>query len=126
MLLVELALKENGIAHSITRFEAGSDAVQALCCSEGSLSSATPDAILLDLNTPRSDGFDVLVKLKHTPRFSRVPIAILTSSHARSDRRQASINGARYIEKPSDLKEFLSCVGCAVKEMLGGSKDAGG
>jgi chemotaxis family two-component system response regulator Rcp1 len=77
-----------------------------------------PDAILLDLNTPRSDGFQVLATLKQAPRFAGVPIAIITSSRATSDNHRARLNGTRLIEKPSQLAAFLSTVGEAVKEML--------
>jgi CheY-like chemotaxis protein len=75
--------------------------------------------IFLDLNTPRVDGFEVLRTFKGTPRLSGVPIAILTSSRARSDKQRAATLGARYIEKPSQLDDFLSAVGQAAKEMLG-------
>ena len=116
VLLVKLALKENGIAHSLTEFESGREAVRVLCSSTEP--AFVPDAILLDLNTPGTDGFETLHKLKDCPRLSKVPIAILTSSRARSDKYRASIQGARYVEKPTELQEFLTSVGQAVKEML--------
>jgi CheY-like chemotaxis protein len=74
--------------------------------------------ILLDLNTPRSDGFQVLIKLKQTPRLADVPIAILTSSQATSDKHRAALQNVRYIQKPSHLQDFLATVGQAVKDML--------
>lgn len=77
-----------------------------------------PDAILLDLNTPRCDGFQVLIKLKEAPRFANVPIAIITSSRASSDKDRSHLQGTRLIEKPAQLEEFLTTVGQAVKEML--------
>ena len=78
-----------------------------------------PDAILLDLNTPKSDGFNVLVRLKNTPHLAEVPIAIFTSSQATIDKTRSSVLGAaRYIQKPSSLEEFLNTVGQAIKEML--------
>ena len=76
-----------------------------------------PDAILLDLNTPRSDGFEVLIKFKKSPRFA-VPIAIITSSRATSDQHRSRLQDTRLIVKPSQLEEFLATVGGAVKEML--------
>jgi CheY-like chemotaxis protein len=115
-MLVELALKEAGITHELTRFETGVEAVESLCESRGA--AINPDAILLDLNTPRSDGFEVLGKLTTSPRLSTVPIALLTSSRARFDKNRAELHGVRYIEKPSQLQDFLSAVGQAVKEML--------
>ncbi len=120
VLLVELALKENGILFELTRFKDGQAAVDSLCADAGGKDGLHPDAILLDLNTPRSDGFEVLGKLRQNPRLSDVPIAIITSSQAHSDKHRTSLMGAvRYIEKPSQLGEFLSTVGLAVKEMLG-------
>ena len=77
-----------------------------------------PDAILLDLNTPKSDGFQVLSTLKQAPRLVGVPMAVLTSSQAASDKHRTSLQGARYIQKPSQLDEFLTTVGQAVKDMI--------
>jgi len=71
------------------------------------------------LNPPKSDGFEVLGKLRLNPYLADVPIAIITSSQGRSDKHRSSLMGAvRYIEKPSQLEEFLTTVGLAVKEML--------
>ena len=78
----------------------------------------TVDAVLLDLNTPRTDGFEALLKLRQSPRLAEVPIAILTSSRALSDKHRAAIHGVRYIEKPSRLADFLASVGQAIKEMV--------
>lgn len=117
VLLVKMALKENGIEHALTRFESGEDAIRVLCA-ETNGDVLVPDAILLDLNTPGTDGFDVLHRFKEFPRLSGVPIAILTSSRDRKDKLRAAIQGARYIEKPSQLNEFLTSVGQVVKEML--------
>jgi CheY-like chemotaxis protein len=120
VLLVEMALKENGIPYEMTRFKNGQEALASLCAPERTATNALhPDAILLDLNTPKSDGFEVLGKLRQNPHLADVPIAIITSSQARSDKHRTGLmGGVRYIEKPSQLEEFLSTVGRAVKEML--------
>ena len=120
VLLVEMALKENGISYEMTRFKNGQEALASLCAPERTATNAFhPDAILLDLNTPKSDGFEVLRVLRQTPHLADVPIAIITSSQARSDKHRTGLmGGVRYIEKPSQLEEFLSTVGGAVKEML--------
>jgi two-component system response regulator len=120
VMLIELALKENGIPYEMTRFKNGREALVSLCAPERTATNAFhPDAILLDLNTPKTDGFEVLGRLTQDPHLADVPIAIITSSQAQSDKRRASLmGGVRYIEKPSQLDEFLSTVGRAVKEML--------
>ncbi len=117
VLLVRMALQENGIPCHLTRFENGEEAILALCAPTGA-NTLVPDVILLDLNTPKSDGFQVLSTLKQSPRLSEVPIAILTSSQASSDKHRAALQSIRYIQKPSQLAEFLATVGWAVKEML--------
>ncbi len=117
VLLIELALTESGIVHELTRYANGEDAVRNLCGPEAA-AIPLPDAILLDLNTPRSDGFEVLIKFKKSPRFAAVPIAIITSSRATSDQHRSRLQDTRLIVKPSQLEEFLATVGGAVKEML--------
>src|SRR5215472_6026009 len=117
VILVSKALKENAIEHSLMRFESGVDAVRALCA-EDKAKRFVPDAILLDLNTPRSDGFEVLQRFRGFSQFSHVPIATLTSSRDQKDKYRDAMQGARYIEKPSQLDEFLKSIGQAVKEML--------
>jgi CheY-like chemotaxis protein len=104
----------------MTQFDSGLEALKVLCPPDGTDTSLlVPDAILLDLNTPKSDGFNVLVRLKNTPHLADVQIAIITSSQAGSDKARSDALGAvRYIQKPSGLDEFLSTVGQAIKEML--------
>ena len=92
VFLVRKALEENGIEHALTRFESGEDAIRVLCA-ETPGDSFVPDAILLDLNTPRTDGFEALHRLRELPRLSGVPIAILTSSRDRKDKHRAAIQG---------------------------------
>ena len=104
VLLVEMALRQNNVRYQMTRFEDGEEAVDALCSPGGRALGLRPDAILLDLNTPLSDGFDVLGRLRRNPLFADVPIAIISSSQAPSDKHRARLMGAvRYIEKPSQL-----------------------
>src|SRR5919112_1367835 len=39
-----------------------------------------PDLFVLDLNLPKSDGSDVLKRIREKPEFGDVPVVILTSS----------------------------------------------
>ena len=120
VLLVQKALEANDVACEMTQFDNGLEALKVLCPPEDTEANLfVPDAILLDLNTPKSDGFDVLVRLKNAPNLTDVPVAIFTSSHTTTDKTRSSLLGAaRYIQKPSSLEEFLSTVGQAIKEML--------
>lgn len=58
------------------------DGVQALY---KFLGRNTPDAIFLDVNMPDGDGFDVLTVLRRHPRFTFVPIVMLTVRSAAND-----------------------------------------
>jgi CheY-like chemotaxis protein len=124
VFLVKLALEEYAIQYALTWFSNGLEAVQALCGPRAAENTPRPDIILLDLNTPRSDGFEILAKLQQTPRLAQASIAILTSSRAPADHARAAAHGVRYIEKPSQLQDFLGSIGTAVKEMLGESSGA--
>jgi DNA-binding response OmpR family regulator len=78
-----------------------------------------PDLIILDLNLPRREGFDVLQTIRSKPAMVGVPIAILTSSDATKDRHRISVTGGeRYIHKPPMLEDFLEQVGQAIEELL--------
>src|SRR5260370_3012176 len=122
VFLVELALKESGVTDELTKFKSGEEALRALCPPEGIETSAfVPDAILLDLNTPKSDGFQVLIKLKQSPRLARVPMAVITSSQAPSDKHRTSLQGTRFIQKPAQLEAFITTMGHSVRQILNGT-----
>ena len=116
VFLVEKALAKAGIDCTLTHFTNGNEAVRVLCAHQDG--APVPDAILLDLNTPWSDGFEALLRLQQAPRLANVPIAILTGSNDHTDKHRAAVHGARYIEKPIGMQEFFDTVGKAVKEML--------
>ncbi len=60
-----------------------------------------PDLILLDVNMPRVDGFEVLRQIKSTPVLRRIPVIILTSSRGEGDRAMTYDTGANsYLVKP--------------------------
>src|SRR4051812_46509726 len=44
-----------------------------------------PNIIVLDLNLPKMHGKDILVKVKSSPVFKNIPVAILTTSSAKKD-----------------------------------------
>jgi chemotaxis family two-component system response regulator Rcp1 len=118
--LMTLALEESGLKFDLTNFQSGADALLSLCPGAGSPSvSAVPDIILLDLNTPRSDGFEVLASIRGDDRLAFVPIAIVTSSSSPADQRRAeSLGATTYIKKPTQLTAFIDDVGTAVRRVL--------
>jgi two-component system, chemotaxis family, response regulator Rcp1 len=70
-----------------------------------------PDLVLLDLNLPRKDGWQVLAEMRADPALRSIPVAILTASAAEQD----IIVGYRlkstcYIVKPVDVEQLLAVV----------------
>jgi len=67
-----------------------------------------PKVIILDLMLSRLDGFEVLKRLKETPRTSSIPVVILTGKTDQSSRFRALELGADdYITKPFNNRELL-------------------
>ena len=70
-----------------------------------------PALILLDLNMPLMNGFEVLKQLRSHSEYASIPIVILTTSDAESDRRRACDLGAdSFITKPPTLEQLLNTV----------------
>lgn len=66
-----------------------------------------PDLVLLDINMPEVDGFEVLGAMKADPELSSIPVVMLTSSTADEDIVKSYAHGAStYIEKPVDDKKL--------------------
>jgi putative two-component system response regulator len=67
-----------------------------------------PDLILLDINMPHLDGYQVMAQLKALNDPLLPPIVILTAQHGRETLLKALAAGARdFIGKPFDMAELL-------------------
>jgi two-component system, chemotaxis family, response regulator Rcp1 len=113
--LLEKTLKNRDLSYELTTYADGEQAIRALQKDD----CATPDLIILDLNLPRREGFEVLQTIRGKPLMVGVPVAILTSSDAAKDRHRISVTGnERYIHKPPELEDFLKEVGQAIEDLL--------
>ncbi len=78
-----------------------------------------PDVVLLDIQMPEMDGFEVAAVLKTDPVLARIPIVGVSSFAMPGDRDKAMSAGfAGYIEKPVDPERFAE----SVMTFLQGSK----
>ncbi|QDU39889.1 Response regulator rcp1 [Maioricimonas rarisocia] len=66
-----------------------------------------PSMILLDLKLPRISGLELLTAIKSDPTLRRIPVVVLTTSDAESDRLAAFERHANaYIVKPLEFADF--------------------
>jgi CheY-like chemotaxis protein len=67
-----------------------------------------PICILLDLKMPKVNGLEVLQRLKSHPRFSSIPVIVLTTSREDRDIAEAYKLGCNsYIVKPVEFDKFM-------------------
>jgi len=76
-----------------------------------------PDIVLLDLNLPKRDGFEILQRVRASATLRSLPVVIFTSSDSPEDRRRAAELGATYFRKPASYEEFLK-LGAILKAAL--------
>jgi CheY-like chemotaxis protein len=70
-----------------------------------------PDVIILDLNMPLLDGFQVLHQIKSNPTFSLIPVIILTASTNKDDEtRCLALGCASYFRKPNRIDQYSDLV----------------
>ena len=71
----------------------------------------TPDMILLDINMPKKNGFEVLDIIKTHEALRSIPVVMLTTSDHEADIVKSYAKGAcSYISKPVNPKEFFDMV----------------
>lgn len=109
------ALKKNQIPNRVVISGNGADALDYLF-SEGihvdRPAEDNPHLVLLDLNLPKLDGFQVLERLRKDVRTRLIPVVILTSSTQPRDIHMAYTLGANsYLRKSVDSGKFLETVG---------------
>ena len=75
------------------------------------LDSVEYDIIVLDINMPRMNGFDVLEELKSNKRFKLIPVLMSTGeSDKKSVLKAIELGADDYIIKPIDASLFLDKV----------------
>jgi CheY-like chemotaxis protein len=116
-LLVREAIQMEGLPVSIQPAIDGEMAIAAMEQAANDPAAIPFDAVLLDLNLPRIDGFEVLRRIRASERYRHLPVIVITSSDSLSDRRESARLGAAYFRKRPDYDEFLK-VGGVIRRFL--------
>jgi len=114
VLLTQIAFEKARLANPLQVVRDGEE-VLAYLKGEGQFGNRDrypfPILLLLDLNMPKINGFEVLEWLKNHPVFHRMPVAIMTSSDHDPDATKAFELGAdSYLIKPPDAEALLALV----------------
>ena len=111
--LIEKNLKRAKISNRITRVENGQEALDFLH-SEGAfkgIERPSPLLVLLDLNMPVLDGYQVLERMKADPDTKKIPVVVLTTTDdAREVARCYQLGCSVYITKPVDYESFCEAI----------------
>lgn len=103
--LTQLAFRKSRLTNPI---EVARDGEEALAwIPRWAAGEPAPVVILLDINMPRVNGFEVLQALRAHPVSRRLPVVVLTTSSTSHDIDAAYRHGANsYIVKPVDFDKF--------------------
>jgi CheY-like chemotaxis protein len=112
VFLLEQAFRKARVSMSLNVVPDGVGAV-AYLKGEGAyhdrLAHPFPDLLLLDLNMPRMNGFEVLNWVRQDSRCNRLPVHVLTSSSLPQDIQRAYELGANsYVVKPNRLDDLIA------------------
>jgi chemotaxis family two-component system response regulator Rcp1 len=109
--LIEEAFKEGKVRNSLAVVHDGVEALDYLRKHGQFKKSARPCLVLLDLNLPKKNGFEVLKEIKADENLKRIPIVILTTSQSEQDiLKSYDLNANAYVSKPVNLDQFLLAV----------------
>jgi len=83
------------------------DGVEALAL----LREQRPDVLLLDIEMPRMDGFEVATRIRRDPQLLDLPIIMITSRSGSKHRERAlSIGVNEYLGKPYQEAQLLDSI----------------
>ena len=105
------ALKNSNIANEVVVARDGAEAIDFLFGATRDESCRLPELVLLDLNLPKVNGFEVLKRIRADSRTHSLPVVVLTTSDEDRDLVESYKLGANsYVRKPVDFEDFRKAV----------------
>src|SRR5437870_5103673 len=109
-LLVRKLLQNAG--HEVVDAADGLEGVRLACAQR-------PDLVLVDINIPGLDGFEVTLRLRGEPSLDGVPIVAITAEGDRETSLAVGCDG--FLQKPIDARSFSS----VIEQYLQGARETG-
>jgi len=106
-------LRKHRLANNVVHLKNGEEALDFLFSSTeaGEPSRSLPKLVLLDIQMPKVNGFEVLQQLKSHELTRATPVVILTSSNEDPDIRRCYDLGVNsYIVKPVNFERFTEAI----------------
>lgn len=106
--LIEKNLRRGGITNEILHFDTGKKALDFF----SSVGNPVPPLlVLLDLNLPEVDGYEVLRRIKDEPGTQSIPVIVLTTTDNPKEIDRCYKLGCNvYITKPVDYEKFAESI----------------
>lgn len=112
LLLAQEAFEDSGLACNLVSFEDGLKLLEFL---DGSI---MPDMIVLDISMPFMDGCQVIDEIREIPGYSRVPIAILTTSQKENIQAECIKKAKCFFVKPVNFSDWIQIIRQMVNDCL--------
>jgi len=98
--IISLSLKDKNLI--VTGANNGLDALEKL-------KICIPDLIMTDIHMPKMDGFELIKRLKKEPKYSDIPIIVLTGTLiSQKDKQQGlTLGAAKYLTKPFTIDALV-------------------
>lgn len=111
--LIRRNLARAGVRNELVHVKDGQEALDYLFC-RGRHAGRTLEApllLLLDIKMPRVDGIEVLRRVKHDERTSKVPVIMLTTTDdPREIERCYELGCNVYVTKPVEYERFVEAI----------------
>ncbi|MCB4756962.1 MAG: response regulator [Elusimicrobia bacterium] len=106
--IVKEALKGTKMKYNLNVPLDGLEALEFLHKKGKYANAPRPDLIILDLNLPKKDGWEVLSEIKTDNKLKRIPVIVLTTSQDEQHILKAyNLHANCYIVKPFNLPEIV-------------------
>lgn len=111
ILLIREAFNESGISIKLNVATNGYEAMKFLNKEDGHKDAAMPDLILMDINMPIMNGYELLDFIKAHDKLKHIPVIMLTTSAAKKDiLKSYQKYASSYIIKPNSSNDFEKVV----------------
>jgi len=107
IILTTESLEDSKLIKKINVVKNGKDAVDFVMKEGNYIMANRPDLILLDVNLPLKNGYEVLKTIKNNEKTKQIPVIMLTTSSSEEDINLSIANHANaFITKPIEPEDY--------------------